>query len=285
MILTHVPIFDFIFHYTYLFKLFNLMSDKNKTTYSRSNIVRYYKQLGLLQPAEKTILELFRDRLPTMKMLDIGIGGGRTTQYFGTLTAEYIGIDYSTEMIAACQQRFAPSPQSMSLKVVDARDMSQFDDNYFDFILFSFNGIDYVSHSDRLKVFQEIQRVGKSGCYFFFSSHNLQGIAKEFDFKQQISLNVLKTYINLVMLALLKLFNPSVNRKKLKTCDYLIIKDESHNFFLQTYYVRPTEQIKQLTPNFSNIEIYSWKTGEKILDLDNLSSNSDMWLYYLCVIN
>ena len=87
------------------------------------------------------------------------------------------------------------------------------------------------------------------------------------------------------MLALLKLFNPSVNRKKLETYDYLILKDESHNFFLQTYYIRPTEQIKQLAPNFSNIEIYSWKTGQKILDLDNLSANSDMWLYYLCVIN
>ncbi len=273
-----------------LFKLFNLMSDKNKKTYSRSNIVRYYKQLSMLQPAEKTILELFQDRLPTMKMLDIGIGGGRTTQHFGTVTAEYTGIDYSTEMIAACQQKFANSPQPMSLKpmslkVVDARDMSQFGDNYFDFILFSFNGIDYVSHSDRLRVFQEIQRVGKSGCYFFFSSHNLQGIAREFDFKKQISLNLLKTYINLVMLALLKLFNPSVNRKKLETYDYLILKDESHNFFLQTYYIRPTEQIKQLAPNFSNIEIYSWKTGQKILDLDNLSANSDMWLYYLCVIN
>ena len=285
MILTHVPIFGFIFQYTYLFKLFNLMSDKNKTTYSRSNIVRYYQQLAMLQPAEKAILEMFRDRLPTMKMLDLGVGGGRTTQYFATLAAEYTGIDYSTEMITACQQRFAHSPQSMSLKVVDARDMSQFDDNYFDFILFSFNGIDYVSHSDRLKVFQEIQRVGKSGCYFFFSSHNLQGIANEFDFKQQISLNLLKTYINLVMLALLKLFNPSVNRKKLEISDYLIIKDESHNFLLQTYYIRPTEQIKQLAPNFSNIEIYSWKTGQKILDLNNLSANSDMWLYYLSVIN
>lgn len=261
------------------------MSNKNKKTYSRSNIVRYYQQLGMLQPAENKILELFQDRLPTMKMLDIGIGGGRTTQHFGTVTAEYTGIDYSTEMITACQQKFANSPQPMSLKVVDARDMSQFDDNHFDFILFSFNGIDYVSHSDRLKVLQEIQRVGKSGCYFFFSSHNLQGITNEFDFKQQFSINLLKTYINLVMLALLKLFNPSVNRKKLKTCDYLIIKDESHNFFLQTYYVRPTEQIKQLALNFSNIEIYSWKTGQKILDLDNLSINSDMWLYYLCVIN
>lgn len=261
------------------------MSDKNKKTYARSNIVRYYKQLGLLQPAEKAILERFQDRLPTMKMLDIGIGGGRTTQYFATLAAEYTGIDYSTEMIAACKRKFSNSPQPMCLKVVDARDMSQFCDNYFDFILFSFNGIDYVSHSDRLKVFQEIQRVGKSGCYFFFSSHNLQGIARQFDFKKQISINLLKTYINLVMLTLLKLFNPSINRQKLETCDYLIIKDESHNFFLQTYYIRPAKQIKQLASNFSNIEIYSWKTGQKILDLNNLSTNSDMWLYYLCIIS
>jgi ubiquinone/menaquinone biosynthesis C-methylase UbiE len=261
------------------------MIDRNHATYSSSNIVWHYTQLSKLQPAEQTIFDLLRDQLPTMKMLDIGIGGGRTTQHFAPFVEEYIGIDYSKEMIAACQQRFANSTQAMTLEVGDARNMQQFADNSFDFILFSFNGIDYVSPSDRIQILQEVNRVGKLGGYFFFSSHNLQTIAAEFDYKTKLSLNPLKTYVNLVMLGLLKLCNLTITREQLRDAEYLVIKDESHNFRLQTYYIRPEAQIKQLAFGFHSIEIYSWKSGLLISDNHELSISSDQWLYYLCAIN
>ncbi len=260
------------------------MIDRNQETYQTPGIVWHYTQLNKLQPAEQTILELLQDRLPTMKMLDIGIGGGRTTQHFSPLAGEYIGIDYSAKMIAACQQRFVKSPRSMNLQVVDARDMKQFADDSFDFILFSFNGIDYVSASDRLKILSEVARVGKTGCYFYFSSHNLQGMAAEFNWRTKLSLNPLKTYVNLVMLGLLNIFNLEITHKQLETADYLIIKDESHNFRLQTYYIRPQAQIQQLKSSFDEIKIYSWQTGLEIINPKELSTNVDMWLYYLCAI-
>lgn len=260
------------------------MIDRNQETYQTPGIVWHYTQLNKLQPAEQTILELLRNRLPTMKMLDIGIGGGRTTQHFSPLAGEYTGIDYSPQMIAACQQRFARSPPAIALEVGDARNMHQFADNSFDFILFSFNGIDYVSVSDRLKILSEIARVGKTGCYFYFSSHNLQGMATEFNWHTKLSLNPLKTYVNLVILGLLNIFNLEITRKQLETADYLIIKDESHNFRLQTYYIRPQAQIQQLQSSFGEIEIYSWQTGLEITDLQELSTNSEMWFYYLCTI-
>jgi ubiquinone/menaquinone biosynthesis C-methylase UbiE len=260
------------------------MIDRNHATYSSSNIVWHYTQLSKLQPAEQTIFDLLRDRLPTMKMLDIGIGGGRTTQHFAPLAGEYTGIDYSAEMIGACQQRFANSAQTMTLEVGDARNMQQFADDSFDFILFSFNGIDYASPSDRIQILQEVSRVGKPGGYFFFSSHNLQGIIPEFSYKNKLSLNPLKSYVNLVMLGLLKLCNLAITREQLRDADYLVIKDESHNFRLQTYYIRPQAQIKQLAFGFHNIEIYSWKSGLLIANDYERSISSDQWLYYLCVI-
>ncbi len=182
------------------------MIDKNQATYTAASIVWHYRQLSLLQPAERTILERFRDRLPSLKMLDIGVGGGRTTQHFSPLAGEYTGIDYSPAMITACRQRFAGATRPMTLEVGDARRMAQFADDSFDFILFSFNGIDAVSHGDRLQILQEVRRVGKPGGYFCFSSHNLQGLGTAFDCKSKISLNPLTTYVNLVMLALLRLF-------------------------------------------------------------------------------
>jgi ubiquinone/menaquinone biosynthesis C-methylase UbiE len=256
----------------------------NQNTYSSLRVVQYYTQLKELQPAEQTILDQFKDRWSTMKMLDIGVGGGRTTQHFSQVAANYIGIDYSAEMIAACENRFLDSPKA-SFNVVDARDMNKFEDNSFDFILFSFNGIDYISHTDRLRVLQEISRVGKSGGFFFFSSHNLQVFEREFNFKRQLSFNPLKTYTNLVMFSLLRAFNPALTLQKLQAASYTIVKDESHNFRLNTYYVRHQEQLDQLGPNFSDIKSYSWKTGLELTNERELDANSDLWLYYLCTID
>ena len=262
-----------------------MIKDQNKTTYKASKIVNYYAQLNTLQPAEKAILERLKGKSSSIKMLDIGVGGGRTTQHFSKIASNYVGIDYSAEMISACKKRFSASSCKMQFEVCDARDMSQFIDNSFDFILFSFNGIDYASHEDRLKIFQEISRVGKPGGYFFFSTHNLQGLESEFEIKNHISLNPLKTYVNLVMFALLRFFNRSYTLTQLKTADFAIIRDESHNFQLQTYYIRPKEQIHQLGEWFSNVQVYSWRKEIEITNLKELKMNDDMWLYYFCAIN
>jgi ubiquinone/menaquinone biosynthesis C-methylase UbiE len=260
------------------------MFEHNYQVYVARGIVQHYRQLRQLQPAEQTILDLLQNEWSSMKMLDIGVGGGRTTQHFSRVVEEYVGIDYAEEMIAACQKRFPPSSQSRVFEVVDARDLRQFQDNSFDFILFSFNGIDALPHLDRLQVFQEVRRVGRPGGYFFFSSHNLQGLEREFNWQNQISLNPLKTYVNLIMFALLRFFNRSFSPQQIKYSDHEIIRDESHNFRLKQYYIRPQEQLNQLKADFDNIKIYSWKSGLEITTQQELSMNADMWLYYLCRI-
>ena len=124
---------------------------ENQMTYQTAKIVKYYEQIKDLQPAEQMILDRLSSYLPTMKMLDIGVGAGRTTQYFCDRTAHYIGIDYSPEMIYACKQRFLETAKRQ-FQVCDARDMNCFADHQFDFVLFSFNGIDYVDHDDRQNI-------------------------------------------------------------------------------------------------------------------------------------
>ncbi len=260
-----------------------MTDDRNRKTYANTRVVSHYAQLKELQPAEKMLLEKLRDRLPTMKMLDIGVGGGRTTQHFFQEVAEYTGIDYSSEMITACKQRF-PASTGAIFEVCDARDMSRFADGSFDLILFSFNGIDYVSLRDRLKILQEVSRVGKSGGYFFFSSHNLQGLERAFDVRSQFSYNPITTYANLVMWAILRVLNMSITLGKIKTLNEIAVRDESHNFRLETCYIRPEEQIRQLHLTFRDVEVYSWKTGFKLINEIDRYSNSDMWLYYFCTM-
>jgi ubiquinone/menaquinone biosynthesis C-methylase UbiE len=260
------------------------MSQQNQMVYASVSLVSYYSQLNQLQPAEAAILDHLRDRLPTMKMLDIGIGGGRTTQHFLPLVGHYTGIDYATEMIAVCRRRFAASSQPANLAVMDARDLRQFDDNSFDFILFSFNGIDYVSHRDRLRILKEIHRVGKPGCVVLFSSHNLQSMARLFDYRQHLSRNPLKTYADLAMWGLTRLLNPAITLDLINAAPHLVLKDESHNFRLQTYYIRPAEQVKQLEFGFNTIEIYPWTQRVKLAPLSEAYLEPDLWLYYFCLV-
>jgi ubiquinone/menaquinone biosynthesis C-methylase UbiE len=257
------------------------MFEHNYRAYRASRIVQHYRQLSQLQPAERTILNLLRHEWPQIKMLDIGVGGGRTTQYFSKLAQDYVGIDYSDAMIAACQQRYAGT---CTFQVVDARDMQQFPDNTFDFILFSFNGLDVLPHCDRLTVLQEVSRIGKPGGYFCFSSHNLQAMEREFNWRTHLRLNPLETYTNLIMFALLRGFNRSLSPQQLKQANYQVIQDESHNFGLQQYYIRPQAQVEQLAIAFEDIKIYSWKSGLELKTLEAQNDSSDLWLYYLCRI-
>ncbi|MEM9264271.1 MAG: class I SAM-dependent methyltransferase [Cyanobacteria bacterium P01_F01_bin.13] len=264
------------------------MGDRNKTAYTSSGIVKHYASLNYLQPAEAAILKRLQAQLPTMTMLDIGVGAGRTTQYFAPLVKQYVGVDYSPEMIAACQRRFKDAQDaqhSMRFDVVDARNLSQFEDSSFDFILFSYNGIDYVSHEDRLKILAEVKRMGKPGGYFLFSSHNLQVLERNLTWKKQFSLNPIRIGANLIILGLFWRLNPSLDRQTVANSDYLVVRDDSHQYRLDTYYIRAAQQLNQLSKDFSQVEIHAWKDGEESLSLDSPAMETALWLYYLCRIN
>jgi SAM-dependent methyltransferase len=218
-----------------------------------------------------------------MKMLDIGVGAGRTTMYFAPLTKRYIGVDYSEKMIEICQQKYQGSPKKLSFEVADARSLKSFESNYFDLVLFSFNGIDYMSHQDRLTALREISRVTKNGGFFCFSTHNLNIAFKLCTFR--LSKNPVKLFMEARRLILMRLINKKswkALRKRVGRQKYMIFNDGAHNFRLKTYYVTPTEQIKQLTElNFSGIKIYGLLDGREIKNDYNLTGLMDGWVYYL----
>ena len=40
-----------------------------------------------------------------MAILDLGVGGGRTTPHLSSIAARYVGADYAAEMVARCQDK------------------------------------------------------------------------------------------------------------------------------------------------------------------------------------
>src|SRR5688572_13594767 len=67
----------------------------NETAYAQDDIVSFYANTNALRKPEETIFRMLSAVLPTMTMLDIGVGGGRTTRFFAPVTKQYVGMDYS----------------------------------------------------------------------------------------------------------------------------------------------------------------------------------------------
>ena len=143
----------------------------NLVRYRTPSVVSYYAEATQLQPAER---ELFGKYLrPDISILDIGVGGGRTTPHLAALSRNYVGIDYSEEMIRACRARYP----NQRFELCDASNLSAFGDETFDAVIFSFNGIDYLGPAGRSSCFSEVARVLADNGKFIVSSHNARLLA------------------------------------------------------------------------------------------------------------
>jgi cyclopropane fatty-acyl-phospholipid synthase-like methyltransferase len=64
---------------------------KTREVYNSSPIVAHYARATELQPAERKIFSLLAAELPQMQILDIGVGGGRTTRHLASAAQRYVG--------------------------------------------------------------------------------------------------------------------------------------------------------------------------------------------------
>jgi SAM-dependent methyltransferase len=247
----------------------------NKKAFESTAVLSHYTaQKDLFKP-EQTILGLFRDRFRDLKMLDIGVGAGRTTIHFAPLVAEYLGIDYAENMINYCRQAFP----NWAFEVMDVKSMPALKTDYFDFILISYNGLDYSNHEERLTALGEIRRVCKKDGYLCFSSHNLQSIDRLFALR--FSFNPFIFWRRLLRYNKLRRLNPPPARGRQQ--GYAIINDGVHDYKIWHYYITPAEQIRQLHEcGFGNVRLFSNTTGQEVSAAKGYDSLLDFMIYYLC---
>ncbi|HTW58460.1 MAG TPA: class I SAM-dependent methyltransferase [Terriglobales bacterium] len=145
--------------------------DRNLDTWNQIDVASYYASLSYLTPCEQLLFDEYLG--PGMAILDLGVGGGRTTSYLSSIASRYVGADYAAEMIAACQKRFP----HLEFKTVDAADLSMFPTATFDAVVMAFNTIDNVIPEEaRHRALREIHRVLKPNGVLIFSSHNIRSI-------------------------------------------------------------------------------------------------------------
>ncbi len=148
------------------------MERLNRQAWRSREAVRWYAQSeGFIDPGEELAFERVMADARDKPVLDLGIGGGRTTGHLLALTKNYVGVDYTPEMVEACRRRFA----GVHFELADARELSRFATASFQLVLFSYNGIDAVDLAGRKQVMAEACRVLRPGGAFFFSTFNRNG--------------------------------------------------------------------------------------------------------------
>lgn len=162
----------------------------NKSQNFNKRIAKIYSERGELQPAEEIIFNnIGWDKLKKMKMLDIGIGGGRTTNIFAKKVKEYVGIDYSPVMVSEALSRFPKE----DLFVCDAMDLDEmFSPEEFDIVLFSFNGISEIDATKLWWIFFMIKSVLKKNGQFVFSFCNLSSFGRRMNARSVLKRFALK---------------------------------------------------------------------------------------------
>jgi SAM-dependent methyltransferase len=145
----------------------NMVQVSNQRNYFAPSVLRGYTTYNLMR-AEAMVLLKYQPCFAHKKILDIGIGCGRTTIYLEPLAEKYVGIDFSPTFVDFVNTAMP----SVDARLCDMRDLGEFNAESFDFVLASFNVIDFVTHQDRLKTLVEVRRVLKPGGIFVFSSHN-----------------------------------------------------------------------------------------------------------------
>jgi SAM-dependent methyltransferase len=239
--------------------------DRNQRTYGARDVVFFFARRKELQPPEAAVAELLQEELGQMRMLDLGVGGGRTAHHFLPRVASYVAIDYSARMIEACRQHFPGRAEAF--QVGDARKLEHFGDGNFDFVLFSYNGIDCMDHPDRLRTLREMKRLLAPDGWLCFSSHNAS------------SLPIDRWRFGSLMVTLrLRWLNDAETLRRARTADWFVIRDLPR---IRNYYIRPQAQLAQLeAAGLPGAQVFGLDGRE--LQGDELAAAKDPWLYYLC---
>ena len=227
----------------------NVIDRINLRTMRSAAVVAHYARPDELLPHERASLDHVAAEVRGGSVLDIGVGGGRTVKALLEVSPDYLGIDYSPEMVAACRTRFP----KVRFEHVDARRMSNLSDGSISLAVFSCNGISMVGHDDRLAIMREVHRVLKPGGVFLFTTYNRNSPEATAGFRfpeLQFTVNPMRMLVRSARMlkdTALSLYQRRQHAKhEVSTSRYAVLNDICHNYGVMLYYITLAQQRRQL---------------------------------------
>lgn len=124
---------------------------------------------------ERALLPKLAESWPQLRVLDLGVGTGRTWFAFGHLAGRYLGVEIVPELARRARDR---SANRAAIVIADAACLP-LANHSFDLICFSFNGLDYADPPTRSRILREVARVARPGGEFYFTTHSLEWLRRQ----------------------------------------------------------------------------------------------------------
>lgn len=229
-----------------------------------------------LLPHERAALEEVRHEICGGALLDIGVGGGRTVAALREVSTDYLGIDYSQEMVEASRARYPDARFAHA----DARRMTDIQDASIDLAVFSCNGISMVGHEDRLAIMREVHRVLKPQGIFLFTTYNRNSPEARARFRFpdfEPSPNPARMLVrgarHLKDTAISVVQRLRHLRHEIHTPEYAVLNDRCHNYGVMLYYITLAQQRRQLAEAGFAADAWAFAcSGQRIVDDTTLDS-------------
>jgi ubiquinone/menaquinone biosynthesis C-methylase UbiE len=246
----------------------------NQQAYSSADTVAEYAGHSGLQKGEMSIVQQFGSKISGGRVLDIGIGAGRTSEHLIPMAKEYIGLDFSKPFVEYCQKKFADK-KNATIQYGDARNIDFLPDHSFDFVLFSFNGIDCVDYDGRQQILSEFSRLIKDDGILSYSFHNKGNIDKLYSF--QLPRNPLKYIWEWQRMHQVKTING--DKEIYKSKDWFIIKDGCENFTTDIFYADPLYEMRSLQKVGFNTFFFHDSVSGQQLNISDVQKANGPWIY------
>ena len=216
----------------------------------RASVLEYEAIVGEgLNAQERAALQCVAGGLRGARILDIGMGAGRTVTALRALGETYVGVDYVQEMVDHCRRQFP----GVRFERADARAMPQFADGSFDLVVFSCNGICMVDHAGRLAILSEVRRLLSPQGVFIFSTCNrnspqFEAFFRFPDFAR--TRNPARWLVRAGRFSLQTLRRLSnrwkYRRHEIHKREYAVLNDVCHHYQTMLYFIGVREQWRQL---------------------------------------
>src|SRR5437588_10707046 len=122
-------------------------TDRNAAIFMAPGVARRYGNPAPFA-AEAMILLRYKEAFAGKRVLDLGVGAGRTTQYLAPFASHYLGIDLSPAMLALARSRYP----NVRFADMDLREIGKLQSESFDFIFGPWNILSAFSHDERIQI-------------------------------------------------------------------------------------------------------------------------------------
>jgi SAM-dependent methyltransferase len=223
--------------------------------------------------AEAMILIRYKEAFAGKRVLDLGVGAGRTTQYVAPFAADYLGIDLSPAMLSLARARYP----NVRFADMDLRQIGKLQPEGFDFVFGPWNILSAFSHEERIQIIRRVHTLLSPGGLFAFSVHN-----RDWKFAGGHPLSKPLRPRNVLDALHPMSWVNYLSRRKLRheETDYAILNDEAHRWQGVFYYISPDAQMRQLEAcGFEFLEALA-EDGRALRPGESTESNGT--IHYVC---